>query len=1078
MKKLLLMLTMLFAVVGISFAQRTVSGTVSDEKGESLLGASVVVKGTTIGTVTDLDGKYVLIVPANATTLQVSFTGYTSQDVAISNSNIIDVKMAQGILLTETVIGALGISRVEKSIGYAQQSVSGADLTKANTTNVIDALAGQVSGVQINSASGAAGASSRIVIRGQTTLDGDNQALMVVDGIRIDNSSYQTQGSTGGVAQSNRGIDINPNDIESISVLKGASASALYGVEGAKGVVIITTKKGSSKKKGIGVEFSSTYTTSQITQVQGLQTQFAKGTGGNLRAFNTSTSTSWGPNVDSLYYDKSGPNDYDQNGFIVGQSSANSSGKKINVYDPYSVFQKGNSLQTNLALTSNLGDNSSIRVSFGNNNENGIVPLNNFQRTTAGLSTRSSLLDNKLTITTNFNYVYSTSRRIQQGSNLSGLMLGLLRTPVTFDNSYGLADPLNDDDGTGRNRAIYLSDGRQRNYRNGGGYDNPYWVILKNPYNDKVNRFYGNFDLTYEFSKLFKVNTKLGTDTYSDARTQTYEINSRSFPEGNVIDDKYNFNSIDAYLNILGSTNLTDDISFGYTLGANHYEKHLLNTTIVGDALAFPGYTSLNNVGSINTGLFRDERKNFGVYGVLNFGYKNWLYVDVTGRNDWNSTLIVPKAFDAGAISFFYPSVSTSIVFSEWIAKNDILNFGKLRASYGQVGGGAPAPYQTYTSYVKPAPADGWTNGITFPYNGAVGYLASTQLGSTNLKPSKTTDIEVGIELKGVNNRITLNASYYSRKSTDQILPVPIASSTGYSTAVLNSGQLSTKGYDITLGLVPIKTKDLRWDVNMNLTHWLTTVDALADGVTSQFLGGFSNPGIYNFVGQPYGQIYGGAWERTNSADGKRFDATLPYNPKGQIVVGATGLPIVDAQNRVIGNPNPDFLLGITNKISYKGFSVSALIDIRQGGQIWNGTRGALNNFGRTAETANRGTSIVWPGVKEDGTTNTTPITLDQGWYQSLGTSFGAQVETFVEDASAARLRTLTVAYSFTPNLLRDWRMQDLTLSFTGRNLWLKTNNTGIDPETSLTGNGNSQGMDYFNMPGTKSWAFGLSVKF
>jgi TonB-linked SusC/RagA family outer membrane protein len=1078
MKKFLLLLTVLIAFVGVSLAQRTVTGTITDEKGESLLGASVVVKGTTIGTVTDLDGKYSLTVPANTTTLQVSFTGYSGQDVSIGNSSVVDVKMAQGVLLTETVVTALGISKSEKSIGYAQQTVSGADITKMNTTNVIDALAGQVSGVQVTSASGAAGASSRIVIRGQTTLDGDNQALMVIDGIRIDNSTYQTQGSTGGVAQSNRGIDINPNDIESISVLKGASASALYGVEGAKGVVIITTKKGSSKKKGIGVEFSSTYTVSQITQTQGLQKQFAKGTGGALKQFNTTTSTSWGPNVDSLYYDKSGPNDYDKNGFIVGQSSPNSSGQKINVYDPYSFFQKGHGLQTNLALTSNLGDNSSVRTTFGNSNEDGIVALNNFQRTTAGLSTRSSFLDNKLRISTSFNYVYSTSRRIQQGSNISGLMLGLLRTPVTFDNSYGLADPVNADDGTGRNPAIYLSDGRQRTYRNGSGYDNPYWVVSKNPYTDKVNRFYGNFDITYEFSKLFQINTKFGTDTYSDARTQSFEINSRSFPEGNITDDKYNFNSLDAYLNILGNTNIGDNFTFGYTVGANHYEKHLFNTTIVGDALAFPGFVSFNNVGSVNTGLFRDERKNFGLYGVLNFGYKNWLYLDLTGRNDWNSTLTVPNAFDANAISFFYPSVSTSIVFSEWIPKNDALNFGKLRASYGVVGGGAPFPYQTSTPYVKPAPGDGYTNGITFPFNGTVGYLLSQQLGSTTLKASKTTDLEVGVELKGINNRVTLNASYYTRKSIDQILAVPVASTSGASSAILNSGQLSTKGYDVTLGLVPIKTKDFRWDVNMNLTHFTTIVDKLAEGVNQQALGGFGNPSISNFVGQPYGQIYGGAWQRTNSADGKTFDANLPYNSKGQIVIDATGRPIVDNQFRVIGNPNPDFILGINNRITYKGFSVSDLIDIRQGGQIWNGTRGALNNFGRTAETANRGTSIIYPGVTSDGSVNTKSIVLDQAWYQSLGTSFGAQVENFVEDASSARLRTLTVAYSFSPNMLKDMHMQDLTLSFTGRNLWLKTNNTGIDPETSLTGNGNAQGFDYFNMPGTKSWAFGLSVKF
>ena len=1081
MKKFSLLLGMLFFVMGVSFAQRTITGTVSDDKGETLIGASVLEKGTLNGTVTDVDGKFSLSVAKEGSVLTISYTGFTSKEISLGASNVVDVKLEQGVLLTETVVTALGISKSDKSLGYASQQVNGNDVVRANTLSVLDGLSGQISGAQISSSSGAVGGSTRIVLRGQTTLDGDNQALIVVDGLRVDNSAFQTEGTTGGVAQSNRGIDINPNDVESISVLKGAAASALYGVDGAKGVIVITTKKGSSKKgKGISIEFSTGVTMSRISQTQALNQVYAKGTGNALRAYNTATSTSWGPRLDTLGYDGV-TNEYDPNGNLVGKSNPNYK-TPANVYDPYAIFQTGVSTQNNLALSSNLGDNSSLRFSFGNNNENGVLPLNNLNRSTAGVSTRSNFFDNKLRINTSFNYVYSKSRRIQQGSNTNGLMLGLLRTPPSFNNSYGLADPLNDDDGTGRNRAIYQSNGRERNYRNGSGYDNPYWSILNNPYNDQVSRFYGNIDVTYEFTKLFQVNAKLGTDAYSDTRVQSFELASvGSKVAGQILDDKYNVRIQDFYLNILGNTNITNDLTFSYVLGANHYDKVVVNKTIQGDGFAFAGFPSLNNVATVQAFAFNDTRRNFALYGTADIGYKNFLYLGVTGRNDWVSTLIAPtQGFDGSKINFFYPSVNASFVFSELLPKSNVFNLGKIRISYGTVGGGATQPYQTYTPYVKPNPADGYTNGISFPFNGAVGYrLSYTKGNDLNLKPSSTSDFEIGTDLKLVDNRISISGSFYTRKTKDAILSVPIPSSTGYNSAILNAGQLSTTGVDFTLGIIPIRTRDFTWDVKINFTKWTTIVDKLADGVENQFLGGFSNPGIFNFVGQQYGQIFGGAYSRANNADGTKFDAALPYNPKGVIIIGADGYPNIDNTNRVIGNPNPDFLLSINNNFSYKGFRISALIDIKQGGQIWNGTLGALNNFGASKITADqRGTSLVFPGITESGVANTKSVILDQAYFQSKGTSFGSQVESFVEDASFARLRTVSIGYTLPNSLLKTIRMEDLTLTFTGRNLWLKTNNTGVDPETSLTGNGNAQGLEYFNMPGTKSWAFGLSVKF
>lgn len=1081
MKKLSLILAMVFFAFGFVMAQRTVTGTISDEKGEALVGASVVVKGTTNGALTDIDGKFSLAVQNGATTLVVSFTGYESAEVTLGASNVVDVQLKGGsTMLTETVVTALGISRSQKALGYAAQQVGGDKLVESNTTNIVDALTGKVAGVQITSSAGVAGASSRIVLRGPTSLNGNNQALIVVDGLRIDNSQFNTEDATAGVAQSNRAIDINPNDIESMTILKGAAASALYGVDGARGVVMITTKKGNRKgKKGLTVEYSTTYTATQVNKFPELQRKFAKGANGNLAGVTSTASTSWGPLMDTMYFDGVS-NEFDRNGNLVGRSNPLAKlDRPAAAYDPFSVFQTGSTWQHNVAITGGDADKISYRAAFNSLKEEGIVPKNTFDRTNISLGTRGNLLDNKFHFNSTVQYIQSNSRRIQQGSNISGLMLGLLRTPPSFDNSNGSSNPVNDP------AAYYLSDGRQRTYRNGTGYDNPYWVINQTPYTDEVHRILGNVDLTYDLLPWLKINGKVGTDVYQDNRLQKFEINSRTAPAGRIIDDRYTFRSIDAYLNLLGSKQLNDDWNVSYTFGGNLYTSLLDNLTVQGDGLGYAGFVNLNNAATKNTTLFSRNQKSVSLLGSVDIGYKSFLYFGLTGRNDWVSNMIVPsKAFKMSDISFFYPSANMSFVFSE-LLKQSWLDYGKLRVSYGAVGGGAPNPYLTSTVFSVPNPSDGWTDGIKFPYGGLIGLTQSDRKGSTTLKPSLTTDFEVGLEGKFLKNRVSLDVSYYTRKSTDQILPVPIPSSTGFSEIVLNTGSLSTVGYDVVLGITPVEIKDFSWNINFNFTTWKTKVESLAEGVTTQFLGGFTGSAVYNIVGEEYGQIYGGAWLRTNTADGRRFDANLPYNPTGSLIIDDDptsanyGRPLVDETARKLGNPNPKFLLGINNSFSYKGFTVSALIDIRSGGQMWNGTRGALNNFGMSRETEDRNATKVFEGVKaSDGNANNIPTSLNQSWYTGLGSGFGPVAEQFIEEVSFTRLRQLNVSYKVNPKWLAAAKMSDLTVSFIGRNLWLSTTYNGVDPETSLIGNGNAQGMDYFNMPGSKSYAFGLSVKF
>ncbi|MEN9610773.1 MAG: hypothetical protein RLZZ628_1587 [Bacteroidota bacterium] len=1084
-------MTVLFAV-SFALAQRTISGTVTGGKGETLtlVGAAVLVKNTTNGTVTDLDGKYSLSNVPTTATLVFSYVGYTAQEVAlVDTSKVVNVNLAE-YQLDEVIIVPFGPSRPDKARGYAAQQLGGDKLAESNTLNVVDALNGKVAGAQITSSSGALGASSRVVLRGPTSLDGNNQALFVVDGLKIDNSELGTETSTAGVSQSNRAIDINPSDIESITVLKGAAASALYGIDGARGVIMITTKKGNKKGKGLSIEYSSTVTSSQVNNLPALQNKYGKGSAGKTSGFNASASTSWGPKLDTMFFDGK-PTEFDGSGTLVGKSNPLAqAGSPAKTYDPFRVFQTGLGIQNNLAISGGDAEKTAFRLSIGNSNEEGIIPKNTYNRTNITLGTTSNLLDNSLHLRSTLQYVKSNSRRIQQGSNVSGLMLGLLRTPATFDNANGVSDPSNDP------KSYYLSDGRQRTYRNGTGYDNPYWVINNAPYTDEVNRLLGNLDLTYDVlkkgeMKLLSINAKVGTDVYQDNRIQKFEINSRAAPIGRLIDDRYTYRNLDAYLLALGQVALTQDLNLNYTFGGNMYQSNLDNLTVQGDGLDNTGFVDFNNTKTKTVTPSARNHKSLSVLGSFDLGYKNFLYFGVTGRNDYASNLIVPsKPFNASDISFFYPSANLSFVFSE-LAKLNWMDYGKVRLSYGQVGGGAPAPYLTSTPYNVPKPNDGWTDGISFPYNGLYGLsykdaIGNTTKGSTSLKPSKTTDMEVGFEAKLFKNRVTLDVSFYNRFSDDQILPVPVSSASGFSQVVLNTGALRTKGMDVVLGLTPLKIEDgLRWDVNFNFTKWKTVVERLADGVKTQFLGGFSSSGSYNIVGEEYGQLYGGAFMRTNDATGTKFDPALPYNPNGKLVINDDkndadyGRPMVHPENIKIGNPNPDFLLGITNTFSYKGFSISGLVDIRSGGQMWNGTLGALHNFGMSADTENRDTETTFEGVKaSDGKANDIKSKLDQSWYQGLGNGFGAVASQFVQNSGYVRLRQLNAVYHFAPSWIKRAKMSDLSVGFVGRNLWLKTDYTGVDPETSLTGARNSQGMDYFNMPNTKSWAFTFGVKF
>ncbi|MEO6131266.1 MAG: SusC/RagA family TonB-linked outer membrane protein [Saprospiraceae bacterium] len=1090
MRKYLLFFSLLLMTLELS-AQKVVSGTVTDNKGAALIGANIQVKGTSVGTVSDFNGNYSLTVPNGSDVLVVSYTGYGTREIPVANAGTININLEEGVVLGETVVTALGITKKEKSLGYSVQQVNSEALTENHATSVLEALEGQVAGLQATKSNGNAGAPTRVVLRGPTTFNGNNEAIIVVDGVRVNNAENHSERALGGVSNSNRAMDINPSDVESISVLKGGAASALYGAEGANGVLVITTKKGKNTQGKVNVDFNTSLSFSEANKLPELQNQYAQGTGGKYRAPASGASGSWGPAADTLYWDDATGNPFDSHGNIVGQSSPNAKTKFV-PYDNYNLFKTGMTYNNYLGFSGGT-DVVNFKVSAGNTSEDGITPLNTFRRTTVAASLGTNLLHNRLHLTGNSNFINSGGRRIQQGSNISGLMLGLLRTPITFDNSYGHGS-----DAVDFRDAIYQPNGRQRNYRGGGGYDNPFWTIVNNPFKDNVNRLLGSFQGSYDFSQWFKLGLNVGLDSYSDNRTQSFELGSRNFPTGRIFDDTYVFNNQDYYLSGSGSGALSDKFDFDYTVGTNLNKETIVNNYIQGDGFSFPGFANLANAGSISTVKTLTNSRSTSVFGSASISFNDILFFNVTGRQDWLSTLIDPsKALNLSDIAVFYPSFSLGYIFSENVNAN-FLDFGKLRVSYAEIGAGAPSSYLTSTTFVVPPTAgtvndlnDGWTNGIAFPFNGSVtGFEKDNVLGATQLTPSRTKEIELGLDLKMFRKRVVLDLSVYQKNSVDQIVTVPVAASTGFQRATINSGELETKGMDINLILTPVRTMDFNWDLGFAFTTWKTNVLSIAEGVNQIYLDGFQGSAIYNLgpttdangkkTIYEYGQLYGGAWLRDS---------------EGHIVIGDDpnsdyyGYPLADPLQEHIGNPNPDFLLGINNHLKFKNVGLSFLFDIKSGGQTWNGTKGALTFFGRSALTANRGTTKVFEGVNGHfdtdgnlvlaGKTNDITAALDQAWYQDNGGGFGVVSEDFIEPSGFVRLRNVALSYDFTSLMKNSKVIRGATITLSGYNLWLQTDYTGVDPETSLVGsNSNGQGLDYFQGPNTKSYTISLGLKF
>jgi TonB-linked SusC/RagA family outer membrane protein len=1029
MKRLLTILYLMLAVTGFTVAQRTVTGTVSGDDGDVLVGATVRVKGSNRGTVTDGKGVFTLAGVADGSVLTVAYTGYESQDVPLGASNAVNVVLKSGTVLGETVVTALGISRSDKAVGYAVTRVDGSTVSGSGEVNAIQGLAAKAAGIQVVGSSGTPGASSKILIRGNSSLQLNNQPLIVVDNVPYDNqvntvigSDYPFNANLQGVSESNRGLDINPDDIESISVLKGPAASALYGTRAANGVLLITTKKG---KKGLDVSYGASVDISEVNKLPAIQTLYGQGNGGGAAII--------------------------ENGVITGSRGAgNPAGGTPNnwgpsVAEPFDnfdqYFQRGVSQNHNLSVGGG-NETTTFRVSYGNTSQEGIVPNTRLDRNSFSVNASTGI--GKIKVNATARYTRTADLKAQNGSNLSGVMLALLRMPVDFDINGGSAA-----------NGYENIDGSQHTYV--PFYDNPLWTAARNPNTSVVNRLTGSVGADYMATDWLTFTFRVGTDQYTDSRQQIFDIGNNNFDSrgelwlGSVRHEEVNtdfYATIKKYFGkfstnvVVGSQLNTRDDRTQFSRGSN---------------FAIPNFYNMSNTSILYTDNNLTQRRLAGVFATADFGYNDLVYLTIGGRNDWASTFGV----DAKN-SFFYPNASLSLIVSELLPANNIMTYAKVRGSYAQAGR-EPSPYSSRTYYTRPTLTDGFTDGNSFPFLGQNGFSISNTLGNSALRPEINTTYEGGIDMRFLNNRISTGFTYYYSKSTDLLVARPIASTSGFSNFNSNVGEMQNQGIEIEADATIINGKSFKWTLGGNFTRNRNEVLQLAPGVDEFSIeSAFTGIGSYAIVGQPYGAVFGTQWLR---------------NEAGQIIIGPNGLPRRDTEEGFLGNPYPDWTAAVRSGLSFKGLSLSGLLDIRQGGILWNGTYARMSRIGKTLESGEgREQFYVIEGVKDDGTPNDIRVSALQYFQTFKGDGAGSAVENAIEDGSWVRLREVTLSYTL-PKFNKN--VKGITIYATGRNLWLNTDYRGVDPETSLTGAGsNIGGFDYFNNPGSRSVIFGLRTNF
>lgn len=1079
MKRTLLLLIVLLTVgIQAAWAQnRTFTGRVLDDRGQGIPSAAVSIPGTQAGTVTDIDGNFTLAMPANTNTVTVQAIGYASQTITVGNSPITVRMQIAAKELSGAVVTALAIRREKRELGYSASTLSNADLTNGNNVSALSAIQGKVAGANITSSTGGPGGSTRIVLRGEKSLTGNNNALLVVDGIPISNTSRTSGTALSQIDFGNQGNDINPDDIESITVLKGPAAAALYGSIGANGAVMITTKSGKSRhgKSKTEVTVESKYTLSSILKYPELQNKYGQGNIYDGIADDHRENFSWGLPFDGQL--RPWGQVIDGNQLVKPYSAI-----KNNIKDFYNIGKTWE----NTASFGGGGDNSSFYLSLNALNNDGVTPYTFYNKYSVRFNAATTFA-NKFYANINLNYLNINSRVETQGQSAGGagsVWEDLIQTPRDIpvaelkdlnNKYYGMSFT----DATGVNRYGFY-----------GAYaNNPYWTAQNYDNRDVTNRIIGSATVGIKPNDHWNIYDRVGMDFVSDGITSKipkytllpFDEAYYSDPSGNLQTHTNNGgyfqsdeNSMNFYNDVIANynTQLNEDIGLDLTLGNNVTiirDRYLSdNIDPVANGLVNPGFYSFTNAQNTNVAPVNTvtERAIIGAYGDLRLDYRRQLFLELTGRNDWTSTLAPTNR------SYFYPSANLSWVFTETF-KNDftrnILSFGKLRGGYASVGNGAGAYQNNPARFVVGSAATGFGT-VNLPFittqNGSPvqvpGFALQTGIGDSSLRPERTNAFEAGVDLGFLKDRISVEFTYYHNHSIDQIVPIPVAPTSGYLSQVVNVGDVTNKGIELSARVTPIRTRTgFRWDLFGTYTKNTNRVDRLNAGTNQINLGGSTEMSVVAAVGKPFGEFYG---------------TDLLTDGKGHVVVdSASGMPKLNTTGVYKGSYQPKFIASWGTTLSYKGFSLNLTFYTKQGGKFYSSTKDLMDFVGTAKETENRDPYVFPNSVYENAAgqyvTNSTKFS-PYDYYTNV-----IPAGQHVIDASYVKLQEASLYYTLPSKWTKHTFFGDARIGVYGNNLiiWTSEENKYVDPEVNTGGSTNLQGYDFRARPSLRN--YGISVR-
>jgi TonB-linked SusC/RagA family outer membrane protein len=1055
----------------------SISGRVMSDVGQPLQGASISVRGMALGAMSREDGRYEFTVPGarvNGQTAllearRLGFRPETTTVRLVAGQNITHnfTLTANPLQLGEVVITGAGTTTTAERIGTVRTSVDSSLLLRSNETNIVNALAAKAPGVTVTSQSGSPGASSSIRIRGLNTIQGTGQPLFVVDGTPIYNNTFATGANVGSTDSPNRAADINPDDIASIEILKSAAAAAIYGARAGQGVVLITTKSGQAGQNRWS--YRSNMRLDQVSQTIPLQRSFGQGSDGVAAVCEaedcTLTGGSFGPRL------AAGTKTYDQARDIYRDAWL----------QEHNVTVSGGNERTTFFLSGALSNQDGITVG----------PNDFYNRITARLKATHEITRD-LHLEGNISYVDAQGQFLQKGSNTSGVNLGLWRSPPEFNNFNYI------DSTTGLHRSYRFPRPSQGSATASRIYDNPLFVINRQDNTQQVGRSFGNIGLTYTPTTWIDVKYQLGVDYVSDERLETLPQSSAAFPGGSVVQGNIVQKQIDH--NLVANATRTGQLGWDtrFTLGANLNTRDDHFVLVTGQNLIAPEPFNLDNTTDYTSNDTRTLVRGESYFAQVQQAMWDQLFLTATLRNDGFST------FGASDKHHWFPSATAAWTFTNMFNPAKALTTGRVRVAYG-VTGTEPTAYLTNAFFSSGFLGGSFGDALIASQGGQGGLFSATRREQLNLKPEEQRELELGLDIGALNDRADLSLTYYNRSNTDVIFDVPLPFSTGFSVIAANGGTIRNRGIEAQLNVRPIHSANIDWDVgfqyarNRSLVQELRGADAVDLPTGGFFTGnlvsavrGFPMPVFrsFDFVRCRYSEA---ANQADINGDGEPEDINALCHaanaPNNAVYLGDDGLPIDDPALRVIGNPNPDWTGSLRSQVRIGRVTVSGLLDVRQGGEIWNGTKGALYNFGTHKDTEIRGETVrigeTWvPGNPKGkkfvvfGPGKGKDVVIDQGWFQGLGSGFGPVATQFMEEASFVKLREIAVGYQFRgPWLRRLAGLSTFDVRLAGRNLHTWTNYTGIDPETNLGGaEVAAQGVDYFNNPQTRSYVLTFTV--